>query len=426
MSLACPSCQTALRTTFYEGIAGNFCLECQGMFLPRDALQKILVNREAVIPRAASTNAPSRAAEIGRLCPACQVGMRKGQYGKVSKTTFDICPKCTSLWLDVGELEAMQRDYEFVEDNRKGVRAAAPDAAPLNLRATAFVCPKCAHPQAQTESCTRCGIVFEKFNSIQRERGQVARDEADNTARVDAVLKDMIGFEFTQKYHLTEVFLGFERANNYVLRAKPGSTTRGLWHLSETNRSGLSILGRNLFDLFYTFSMDLTDEDGRRVQNVERRTRLYFHAIDIYDENGRHLGSAVRRFSLFSRVIGIEDTQGRELMRLRSRFHQPWHFEVTAGGKRVGTFNKRWTGFLKEAYTDADRFELAFERDLAGSLKRLLLGTTALLDAIYFEGRQGYLGHFLNVPAVHFALLALFALAFLHDPSTATAIGFHP
>ena len=62
--------------------------------------------------------------------------------------------------------------------------------------------------------------------------------------------------------------------------------------------------------------------------------------------------------------------------------------------------SKKWTGLLKEAYTDADKFKIEFTAPLNGSKKRLSIGALMLIDSLYFEGKKGFLNHLVSAPGI--------------------------
>ena len=49
------------------------------------------------------------------------------------------------------------------------------------------------------------------------------------------------------------------------------------------------------------------------------------------------------------------------------------------GETPVGQIRKQWTGFVKEAFTDADNFGITFPMDLDVNVKATLLGAVFLI-----------------------------------------------
>lgn len=51
----------------------------------------------------------------------------------------------------------------------------------------------------------------------------------------------------------------------------------------------------------------------------------------------------------------------------------------------VGRISKEWSGFVKEAFTDADNFGIQFPEDLDVRMKAVCLGACFLIDMMFFE-----------------------------------------
>jgi hypothetical protein len=56
------------------------------------------------------------------------------------------------------------------------------------------------------------------------------------------------------------------------------------------------------------------------------------------------------------------------------------------GTQEVASIQKKWSGLLKEAFTDADNFKVEFKSEKLRELDRYLLVAGALfVDLVYFE-----------------------------------------
>lgn len=51
----------------------------------------------------------------------------------------------------------------------------------------------------------------------------------------------------------------------------------------------------------------------------------------------------------------------------------------------VGKISKQWSGFVREAFTDADNFGVQFPLDLDVKMKAVMLGACFLIDFTFFE-----------------------------------------
>ena len=115
--MQCPTCDAPLDVGRYEGQMLHRCTGCQGHFLEHQNLRAIERERQVnVPPQAAGSTTRQPGEEFILLCPRCQQTMKKFRYGKEPAVTVDQCPSCKALWLDAGELEAIQASFERWED----------------------------------------------------------------------------------------------------------------------------------------------------------------------------------------------------------------------------------------------------------------------------------------------------------------------
>ena len=129
------------------------------------------------------------------------------------------------------------------------------------------------------------------------------------------------------------------------------------------------------------------DLQGKTVLRLVRPFRFFLHRLDIYDGSDNLLGSIQRRFSLLRRIYSVLDRLGTELFQLFGPILQPWTFNITRGNHEIGKIVKRWSGLLKEVFTDADNFGVVLPQDLDISHKALVLGAVFLIDFVHFETR---------------------------------------
>ena len=400
MALQCPTCKKPLQITRYEGEKVGLCTACNGFFMGHKNLRNIEQSREVSIPMESVSPATASATIEGvRQCPKCKLDMIKKDYGELGAAVIDYCQSCRGIWLDPGELERIQVYYEAVNQAEHEVDSS-------------FNCPKCGVAQASSDECSNCGIIFSKYQAgqnvdINREAGKI-----NKSSDVNRTFELIRGFEIDQKYHLTEALFSFERKNEYSVSVLPASASRGWWHIAEINASGLSILGRNLFGLLYTFTMELTNEHGNKILRLYRQPRIYFHALDIHDENGVQIGHASRRFSYFNRVISVKNNKGIEMLRVVGPILKPWTFYLYKASSKVGVISKKWTGVLKEAYTDADKFNMRFSSPLDAKRKKFSVGALMLIDSLYFEGNKGFMTHLISAPGFQIVVLGISLLVF--------------
>jgi Zn-finger nucleic acid-binding protein len=120
--MKCPIDQTELQAQSYEAdIEVGACPSCGGMWLEKGELEAIEDVREHDYSEelARMPDLGYRAYELalqkgGRTlkCPKCGVEMESREYARCSQVMIDVCPSCHGIWLDKGELEALEVFFE--------------------------------------------------------------------------------------------------------------------------------------------------------------------------------------------------------------------------------------------------------------------------------------------------------------------------
>lgn len=59
--------------------------------------------------------------------------------------------------------------------------------------------------------------------------------------------------------------------------------------------------------------------------------------------------------------------------------------ELNSERTPVGSIIKKFSGFMKEIFTDADNFEIFFPQDATPEDKLMIIGTTLMIDYRFFE-----------------------------------------
>ena len=113
--MKCPRCKIQLeektiREYSYQ-IEVDECGNCGGIWFDESELQKIENVREAVMWE--NRKLPKRRDQLkGLVCPKCKDGrlMKKAEHPRDEKVILDYCENCRGIWLDKGELEAIQKE----------------------------------------------------------------------------------------------------------------------------------------------------------------------------------------------------------------------------------------------------------------------------------------------------------------------------
>ena len=131
--MQCPRDRTALSTEKYEGeVLVDRCPSCDGVWLQRGELEAIQESLERdyskelrgidVVGLAYERARLARRTDIS--CPNCGNPLNAEEYAYCSQIMVERCGKCGGIWLDSGELKALERFFEQETGIRKGFFAS--------------------------------------------------------------------------------------------------------------------------------------------------------------------------------------------------------------------------------------------------------------------------------------------------------------
>ncbi len=192
-------------------------------------------------------------------------------------------------------------------------------------------------------------------------------------------LASVDGLVISQQKEWGEIITGFETKNQYTVMDPSGQQ---LYTAVEEDGSTLM---RLFLKALRPFVITVTDPGRNTILRAKRPFRFYFHELEVVDPHGRTLGLIKRRFSILRRIYTVQDTSGRELFQLFGPLLKPWTFEIMKGGRSHGKITKKWSGLLKEAFSDAENFGITFPKGWDQKARLLLLGAVFLIDFIHFE-----------------------------------------
>ncbi len=183
----------------------------------------------------------------------------------------------------------------------------------------------------------------------------------------------------SQKKEWGEILSGFETKNKYAVMDGMGQT---LYLAAE---DGGSFLLRTLLKGYRPFTVVVVDPQGQEVLRVKRPFRFIFQRAEIFDAQGELLGTVEKQFTLMRRVYTVSNAQGEEIFQLFGPILKPWTFQIRNGEVEYGKITKKWSGLMKEGFTDADNFGILFPEDWDVRLKALFMGIVFLIDFVHFE-----------------------------------------
>lgn len=194
-------------------------------------------------------------------------------------------------------------------------------------------------------------------------------------------LSSISGLVVSQQKEWGEILTGFETKNRYAISDVSGSR---LYLAAE--EAGSTLL-RWFLKALRPFTIAVLTENGQVILRVIRPFRFYFHRADVVDSQGQTIGVIERRFSVLRRIYSVLDSSGKEVFQLFGPILHPWTFQIRNDGIEYGKITKKWSGLLKEGFTDADNFGVMFPAEWDVKLKALFLGAVFLIDFVHFENK---------------------------------------
>ena len=196
-----------------------------------------------------------------------------------------------------------------------------------------------------------------------------------------AIVQQSSELMIVQKRELAELF-GIETRNKYSIEVNGAPFA----FAAEQGKGGLAFLARMFFGHWRTFEIHFFDNARQLVLRAVHPFRIFFQRLEVSSADGRLLGSIQQRFAVFSKRFDISDAGGRLLLSVRSPIWRPWTFAFEREGRELARVEKKWSGMLQEAFTDADRFRVAFESpELNLDERSLVLAAGIFIDLQYFE-----------------------------------------
>lgn len=192
-----------------------------------------------------------------------------------------------------------------------------------------------------------------------------------------------------QKIELAEALIDYESRNKYTVYS---SNRTPVAYAAEQGKGFMAILMRALMKHWRTFEIHIFTPDRRQVARATHPFRWFpfNECLLVSDAQGNQIGAIQRRFAFFSKRFDILDASGNVLLSVSSPLWKPWTFEFMSNNQRHAVVEKKWSGMLKEMFTDADTFRLGFDNPNLGDDARWLLVAAALfIDLQYFENNSG-------------------------------------
>jgi hypothetical protein len=198
-----------------------------------------------------------------------------------------------------------------------------------------------------------------------------------------------------QKVELLEAFVGFETNNKYTIKNSSGQ--KCFYAVEDVD-----CCTRNCCGPSRPFEMKIFDPNQREIAHFSRPLRCdscwcpcFLQKLEVCCPPGNVVGYVEQEWSIFSPKFRITNAAGETILRIEGPFCTfticgAVEFKVLSrdGAVEVGKISKEWGGFVREMFTDADKFGISFPVDLDVKMKMVMMGACFLIDFMFFEKKQ--------------------------------------
>lgn len=200
-----------------------------------------------------------------------------------------------------------------------------------------------------------------------------------------------------QQVELVEAIMGCETSNRYIAKNSVGQI---IYEIKEESQCCAKIWCGPA----RCFEMNMVDYRGETVMRIVRPLRctscLCFcclQKIQVEAPPGTPIGSVSQQWSICYPTFTVYGRDGQPALNIVGPICTQSvpcacdvKFEVQSlNGVGVGAITKKWTGLIKELFTDADNFGISFPKDLDVHVKAALLAAAMLIDFMFFESAYG-------------------------------------
>uniref|UniRef100_A0A8D0DX84 Phospholipid scramblase n=1 Tax=Salvator merianae TaxID=96440 RepID=A0A8D0DX84_SALMN len=195
-----------------------------------------------------------------------------------------------------------------------------------------------------------------------------------------------------QQIELLEILSGFETNNKYEIKNALGQR---IFFAAEQN----DCLTRMCCGPSRPFTMKIVDNMGQEIIELIRPLRCSncccpccLQELEVHSPPGQPVGYIKQNWHPCLPKFTIQNESQQDILKIVGpcvvcSCCSDINFEVKSVDEKtiVGRISKQWTGFVREAFTDADNFGIQFPQDLDVKMKAVMLGACFLIDFMFFE-----------------------------------------
>ncbi|CAM4598883.1 unnamed protein product [Lepidochelys olivacea] len=195
-----------------------------------------------------------------------------------------------------------------------------------------------------------------------------------------------------QQIELLEVLTGFETNNKYEIKNSLGQR---VYFAAEEN----DCCTRNCCGPSRSFTIRIIDNMGQEVITLQRPLRCSacccpccLQELEVQAPPGTPVGYIKQNWHPCLPKFTIQNEAKIDVFKIIGpcvvcSCCEDINFEVKSMDESsvIGRISKQWSGFVREAFTDADNFGIQFPLDLDVKMKAVMIGACFLIDFMFFE-----------------------------------------
>lgn len=179
-----------------------------------------------------------------------------------------------------------------------------------------------------------------------------------------------------QNVDVLEIFTSFETNNRYIIASEEG---KELYYAFEKS----TFLSKMFARSHRKMDIEILDANKKEVMYINRPF-FWFKPTYNVKVGGKVVGKIVQPFAFFPR-FDVFDSEGNLVFNIKYKIFHPWSFTAKKNGQDVAKILKKWSGFKKEMFTDADTFLIEFDNLNKNDEKLLFLAAAFAVDYRFFE-----------------------------------------
>lgn len=188
-----------------------------------------------------------------------------------------------------------------------------------------------------------------------------------------------------QRKELVEL-LGYETRNKYEVLSSSGES---LLFIAENQKGLLGFMLRQFLGHWRAFDLGILDSSRNLIAVADHPFKFIFSELRVrLNADDKAIGHSVKKFSILRKKYSLHFEDGKEL-EINSGLLSPWTFNIEQNGNIVASIKKRWSGGLKEIFTDSDNFLIEFnDSSFNANDKLMIIAMTVLIDLSHFERKN--------------------------------------